>query len=455
MSAKIKNMTSGNPSGLILRFALPLMAGNIFQQLYTVVDTMVVGKFLGVNALAALGSSDWLNWMMLGIIQGFTQGFAIHMSQEFGAGNYERLKKVVGNSALLSLLFSIVLVVAGLLVAKPVLELLQTPAAVMPDALKYIRFLFAGVPIVMFYNLLAGILRSFGDSSTPLKAMIIASIVNIVLDVLFVYVFHWGIAGAAIATLIAQMISGLYCLYYICRIEFLTLRKKDFIPEFPLIKRLLVLGIPIAFQNAVIAIGGMILQFVINGYGVIFIAGMTATNKLYGLLEIAATSYGYAVITYVGQNLGAGKIHRIKKGMKASLFIGTLTSVAIAVFMLVMGKIIVGLFLSGTPQEVNSAMEIAYTYLTIMSVCLPILYVLHIIRAGIQGMGNTLLPMLSGIAELVMRTSGALFLPFLLGRSGLYYAEILAWIGADFVLVISYFNLMGKLSKIYTSNKFD
>ena len=447
MSSQVKNMTSGKPAGLILSFALPLMAGNIFQQLYTVVDTMVVGKFLGVNALAALGAAEWLNWMMIGIIQGFTQGFAIKMAQEFGAENYRQLKKVIGNSAILSIIFSVVLIIAGLLSARPILELMQTPDNIMSDSLLYIRLLFAGIPIVMFYNLLACILRSLGDSKTPLRAMIIASIINIVLDVLFVFVFKWGIAGAAIATLIAQMVSGLYCLYYIRKIEILSLCKSDFIPEGALTGKLLLLGLPMAFQNAIIAAGGMILQFVVNGYGVVFIAGMTATNKLYGMLEIAATSYGYAVVTYVGQNLGAGKSKRILKGVKASLGIGTITSVIITITMILLGKIILGLFISGTPQEVNDAMEIAYRYLYVMSIYLPILYVLHIIRAAIQGMGNTFLPMLSGIAELVMRTGGALFLPVFFGKTGIYYAEVLAWLGADVVLVISYLYLIRKLPK--------
>ena len=447
MSSQVKNMTSGKPAGLILSFALPLMAGNIFQQLYTVVDTMVVGKFLGVNALAALGAAEWLNWMMIGIIQGFTQGFAIKIAQEFGAENYRQLKKVIGNSTILSIIFSVVLIIAGLLSARPILELMQSPDNIITDSLLYIRLLFAGIPIVMFYNLLACILRSLGDSKTPLRAMIIASVVNIALDIIFVVVFKWGIAGAAIATLIAQMVSGLYCLYYIRKIEILSLCKSDFIPEGALTGKLLLLGLPMAFQNAIIAAGGMILQFVVNGYGVVFIAGMTATNKLYGILEIAATSYGYAVVTYVGQNLGARKSKRILKGVKASLGIGTITSVIITITMLLLGKIILGLFISGTPQEVNDAMEIAYRYLYIMSIYLPILYVLHIIRAAIQGMGNTFLPMLSGIAELVMRTGGALLLPVFFGKTGIYYAEVLAWLGADVVLVISYLYLIRKLPK--------
>lgn len=449
MSANIKNMTEGKPSKLIFGFAIPLMAGNIFQQLYTVVDTMVVGKFLGVGALAALGASDWLNWMMLGIIQGFAQGFAIKMAQDLGAGDHKALRKTIGNSVILAVLFSVLLVAGGEAVAKPILELLQTPAEILPDSLLYIRIMFLGTPIVMAYNLLACILRSLGDSKTPLYAMVVASVTNIVLDVLFVFGFKWGIAGAAVATLIAQVLSGVYCFYYLQKIELVKLTKEDFRLQSGLMGRLLYLGFPMAFQNAIIAVGGMVVQFVVNGFGVIFIAGFTATNKLYGLLEIAATSYGYAVVTYVGQNLGAKKLKRISEGMRAALIIATITSVVIAGIMLLFGKFILSCFISGTPAEVEQALQIAYFYLAIMSVCLPVLYLLHVVRSGLQGLGNTLLPMLSGVAEFVMRVGTALLLPGLVGEVGIFFAEIAAWAGADVVLVVSWFIVMKEMKNRY------
>ncbi len=451
MASNIKNMTEGKPGRLIFTFAIPLMAGNVFQQLYTVVDTMVVGKFLGVQALAALGASDWLNWMMLGIIQGFTQGFGIKMAQDFGANDHKRLRKTVGSSVLLALISSIALVLIGQLIARPVLNLLQTPPEILDNTLLYIRIMFAGVPIVMAYNLLACILRSLGDSKTPLNAMIIASLMNIGLDVLFVFGFHWGIAGAAIATLIAQVFSGIFCFWRIRTIEILRLSKEDYLPDRVLSIKLLGLGFPMAFQNAIIAIGGMIVQAVVNTFGVIFIAGFTASNKLYGLLEIAATSYGYAVVTYVGQNLGAGKTRRIRTGTRSAVILAILTSLLIAAVMIILGKQILGCFLSGTPEQVAEAMQIAYHYLVIMSACLPVLYILHVVRSSIQGMGNTFLPMLSGIAEFVMRTGSALLLPALIGETGLFYAEVLAWLGADIVLVSSYFVVIRQMEqKLHT-----
>lgn len=439
MAARIQSMTEGKPAKLIFTFALPLMVGNVFQQLYTVVDTMVVGKYLGVGALAALGAADWMNWMMLGIVQGFTQGCAIRMSREFGAGNYPRLRDVIGNAGVLSALFSLLLVGAGQLAARPVLILLQTPGGILGDALLYLRIMYLGVPVMMAYNLLACVLRSLGDGKTPLQAMAVASVTNIVLDLLFVMVFQWGIAGAAAATLIAQVVSGLFCLYHIGRLEVLRLSRDNLRLQKEVAPQLLGLGFPMAFQNCIIAVGGMIVQFVVNGSGVVFIAGFTATNKLYGVLEIAATSYGYAMITYVGQNLGAGRYRRIRQGVRAALAIAAATSLVIAAVMLVFGRVILSGFISGTPREVEQAMETAYFYLAVMSVGLPVLYVLHVMRSAVQGMGNTALPMVSGVVEFIMRTATALYLPLAVGEVGIFFAEPAAWLGADVVLAASYF----------------
>ena len=350
MAARIKNMTEGRPASLIFSFALPLMVGNVFQQLYTVVDTMVVGKALGVGALAALGAADWLNWMMLGIIQGLTQGFAILMAQEFGAGRYHDLRKSVGNSAVLSLLSAICLLVAGQVLARPVLMFLKTPPEILENALLYLRIMYIGVPIVMAYNLLACILRSLGDGKTPLHAMVVAAVTNIVLDLIFVLIFRWGIAGAAAATLIAQLVSSVFCLYHIGKIELLRFTAEDFrFQDRRLPLRLFMLGLPMAFQNAIISVGGMIVQSVVNGFGVIFIAGFTATNKLYGVLEVAATSYGYSMVTYAGQNLGAGNTKRIRKGVRSAVVIALFTSLIIACLMLLGGRSILGCFISGSP----------------------------------------------------------------------------------------------------------
>ncbi len=439
MSKSTQVMTSGKPWKLILGLALPLMFGNIFQQLYTVMDTLIVGQVLGVHALAALGASDWLNWMILGLVTGITQGFCILAAQKFGAGKTEELKETVGASVTLSIISAVVIEAAGQALVIPLLRLLDTPADILPMALLYLRILFAGIPVVMAYNLLASLLRALGDGRTPLQAMVVASILNILLDILFVAGLHTGVGGAAAATLIAQAVAALYCLRVILRLEILRIRPGHLRPCRKLVWQLFSLGTPMAAQNTIIAVGGLVIQSIVNGYGVIFIAGYTATNKLYGILEIAATSYGYAMVTYVGQNLGAGLGDRIRRGVRHAVGIALATSVVIAVAMLLAGRILVGSFINGTPQETAAATDIAYHYLAIMSVFLPVLYLLHLYRSSLQGMGDTVLPMVSGIAEFIMRTGGALILPRLLDQEGIFYAEVLAWAGADMILITAYY----------------
>ena len=442
---QVKNMTEGNPIRLILSVALPLMVGNIFQQMYTVVDAQVVGTVEGVSALAALGASDWFYWMYLGIVQGLAQGFTIPMAQAFGAKDYKALRKNVGKSIMLAVLTSALITLIAVLSIPAVLGILGTPAEIRPMSENYLLVLFLAFPIVMAYNLMAGILRSLGDGKSPLYAMVVASLVNIGLDLLFVAVFRWGVIGAAAATAIAQVCASLFCLWRLSRIGFIQPAKSDFRLDGAISKRLMLLGLPIAAQNGVIGLGGMIVQTIVNKLGVTFIAGYTATNKLYGVLEIAAISYGYATSTYAGQNLGANKIKRIWNGVHASALTGVITAGVIAGFMFLFGKGITGSFISGTPEEVAEAGKIAWEYLALMSACLPILYVLHIYRSALQGMGNTVMPMASGIAEFAMRTGSALLLPALIGYWGVFWAEVLAWLGADFILVTSYYLIFRKI----------
>ena len=436
MAQRIRNMTQGSPLRLIITFALPLMAGNVFQQLYTVVDTAVVGQVVGVGALASLGAADWLNWMVLGIIQGLTQGFSILMAQNFGAEDHRGLSR---SSVTLCVISAAVLLLGSQLAAEPVLRLLNTPADIMDGALLYLRIVFGGIPVIMAYNLLASILRALGDSKTPLYAMIVAALINVVLDLLFVMGFHWGIAGAAAATVIAQFFSSVYCFRNVRRITIIRLEKGDLKPTRELTGILMKLASPIALQNAIISVGGMVVQAVINRYGMLFIAGFTATNKLYGILEIAATSYGYAVTSYVGQNLGGGLVGRIKQGMRAATLVALGTSAVIAGAMLLFGHFFLRLFISGTPEEIDTSMQIAYHYLAIMSVCLPILYMLHIYRSALMGLGDTVVPMLSGFAEMAVRIAVALFLPMLMGQEGIFFAEVGAWTAAAILLVAAYF----------------
>lgn len=465
MASTVRSMTSGSPARLIIAFAFPLMLGNLFQQFYTIADAMIVGQVLGVEAIAAVGAAEWIIWMMQGIIQGFTQGFSIQMAQDFGAQNYKKLRNVILNAAFLSALCAVLLLLLGQAGANWILAVLHTPKAVLHDTTVYMRTMFWGVPVVMAYNLFSAILRSLGDGKTPLYAMIFAACLNIALDLLFVPVLHMGVFGAAAATVIAQLASGLFCLCKLAKIDVLKFSQKELrtffktssVPARESVRscaldpglhlRLMALGFPMAFQNAVISVGGMILQSVINGFGVIFIAGFTATNKLYGMLEVAATSYGFSMTTYTGQNLGAGRIDRIKKGYFCALIIALVTSFAIAAVMIFGGKRILLLFISGDAKTVADTLAVAYHYLFIMSAFLPVLYYLHVTRSCIQGMGNTVLPMLSGFAEFFMRTGAALLLPRLMGQEGIFYAEISAWAGADVILFFSFLFCIRKIDR--------
>ena len=447
MAQRIRSMTEGSPTKLLVTFALPLMVGNVFQQLYTVVDTAVVGQVVGVGALAALGAADWLNWMVLGIIQGLTQGFAILMAQHFGAKDHRELSRTVGASVTLCVISTVLLMIASQLAAQPVMSLLNTPEDILPGALLYLRIVFGGIPAIMAYNLLAAILRALGDSKTPLYAVVLAALLNVGLDLLVVVGFHWGIAGAAIATVLSQAVSAVYCFVNVKKITILKVHRKDFRLGWDLARTLLKLGSPVALQNAIISIGGMVVQSVINRYGMLFIAGFTATNKLYGILEIAATSYGFAVTSYVGQTLGARFVRRIKKGMRSAVLIALVTSVIIAAAMLAFGKLFLGLFISGSPEEVEDSLGIAYHYLSIMSVCLPILYMLHIYRSALMGLGDTVIPMFSGFVEMLVRIGVALLLPLVMGQEGIFYAEVGAWTGAAILLVTAYYVHMYSLSR--------
>ncbi len=438
MKEKVKDLTSGSPGKLILLLAVPLMLGNIFQQFYTMVDTMVVGQVVGVKALAALGAVDWIVWMILGIASGMTQGFSILVSQYYGAQKWDGLKKAVARSYILTAILSVTVLAVSQAGAAPLLRLLNTPSDIMEMALLYLRVALCGVPCIAAYNCLASMLRAMGNSKSPLVAMIIAALINIFLDLLFVAGFGWGVGGAAAATVIGQTFSAVYCYLVIKKISYLQVKKEDFQGEPGMDATLLKMGTPVSLQNIIIAIGGFALQFAVNGYGSLVVAGFTATNKMYGILELAAISYGYAITAYVGQNLGAGEIGRIKRGVKSGAVMAVATSLCMSVIMLIAGRFILSLFISGEPEQAKIALDVAFGYLVVLSVCLWILYLLYVFRSAIQGLGNTLLPMLSGVAELVVRVVVVFTLPLFMGKEGIYLAEIGAWLSAVLLLIPGY-----------------
>ena len=436
---KTLNMTQGTPWKLLLRFSLPLMLGNVFQQLYTVVDTAIVGRGVGMDALAALGCVDWLNWLMLGIAQGFTQGFSVRIAQAFGANDEKSLHRFMGQSALATAGLAILCTLLGLLGVPLFLQLLQVPEELSPMSGLYVRILFAGLPVVFFFNYCSAMLRAVGDSKTPLLAMTAASVTNIGLDLLAVYGLGWGIAGAAAATVFAQVISGIICVIKIFRTPQLRFGKQELSPDRQSLGNLLRIGTPAAAKNIAVAAGGMVVMAVVNTCGTTFIAGFTASNKLYGLLEIAALSYGFAINTYVGQNYGAGRIDRIHSGMKSATVLALSTSVVITLLMFVFGRPITMLFISAeNPLEAAQAGSIAYKYLCVMAAGLSILYILYLLMFALQGLGDTVQPMLSGVVELILRICVAATVALTGYEMGILLAEPTAWVGCTLYLWYHY-----------------
>lgn len=429
------DMTKGTPAKLLLFFAFPLILGNLGQQLYMIADAIIVGRGVGVKALAAVGATDWTYWLILWVIQALTQGFATRVSQHFGEGNFTRLRKDITMSVLLCLGIGIMLTLAGLLMANPMLRILQTPEDIFSGASSYLFTMFSGTMIVMAYNMSSSILRAFGDGKTPLIAMGIAACTNIALDLVFVLIFRWGITGAAAATLIAQLIAFLYCFFTLKRIDFIQMRPGDWQFSRSAVRELCNMGLPLAFQHVLIAVGGMILQSAINLQGFVFVAGFTATNKIYGLLESSAISLGYATTTYIAQNYGAGLHTRIHKGLKSASILAVSMSLCVSAAMILGGRYILRLFLSASDAGAPEVLAIAYHYLVIMSLLLSSLYLLHVIRSALQGMGNAMAPMISGLVEFFMRIAAALLFTRIWGSSVIFFAEPLAWIGAAAVVI--------------------
>ena len=432
------NMTKGKPIFVIFRFAVPLMLGGIFQQMYTIIDSVIVGRGVGIQALASLGASDWINWFLLWGIQGFTQGISIPVSIRYGASDLRGLRKTTAMLVKLSLIAGAVVTVGSLLCVTPALRLLRTDSAVLPGARTYLRVLFSGSSVVLAYNMASSVLRALGDGRTPLLAVLVASSVNIGLDLLFVLGFRWGIFGAALATVLAQGLSFLYCLRVLCRMEILNMRKEDWAWDSRTAAQLCRCSFPVAMQNALIAVGGMVVQFVLNGFGVLFVAGFTATNKLLALLESSAIAFGQGMNTYMGQNRGAGDVRRIDEGMRSVLLLSVGFSVVLSAAALLFGRELLSLFVSSEEADAGRVIEIAYHDLRIMARLLLTLYLLHAYRSTLQGLGNTFIPMLSGLVEMLMRIGVALILPRVIGQEGIFYTEVMAWIGADLLMIPYY-----------------
>ena len=448
MKSAQSDMTSGSPMKIILWFTLPIFIGNVFQQFYNMADAVIVGKFVGNNALAAVGSTGTIMFLINGFVIGMTAGFTVLTAQKFGAGDERGIRKSVTGAAWLSLIVGLILTAAFMVFMKPLLTLMNTPADIFDDAYAYIMIISGGILAQMLYNLLASILRALGNSRVPLYFLILSAVLNIVLDLVFVIVFQMGAAGAAVATIISQGVSGLLCLVYIGKkVQLLRMTKEDWKPQTTLLSAQLKVGIPMALQYSITAIGTMMVQSSLNILGSTLVAAYTAAGKIEQVATQAYIAMGTTMATYGAQNMGAGDVPRIRQGFKACTIIGIVYSFIAAAFVMTAGKYMTYLFVS---EDVGTIMNSVDIYLKCVGIFFIPLAVVNIYRNGIQGLGYGLLPMTAGIAELIGRGVVAVIAAGQRSYLGVCLASPAAWILAGGLLIVMYYYIMNHdIKKIF------
>ena len=432
-----KDMTTGNPVKLILLFSIPLLIGNVFQQFYSMVDTIIVGRFIGVDALAAVGSTGSMSFLINGFVVGLTSGFSVLVSQKFGAKDDEGLKKATSSALVLSLVATIIITLVSVLLAKPLLHLMNTPENIIDDAYIYIVIIYAGTIATVVYNIIAGILRALGDSKTPLYFLIIASILNIILDIVFIVNFSMGVSGAAWATIISQGVSGVLCIIYTYKkYKILRLKREDFRVKKSVYSKHLKIGIPMALQFSITALGIMIVQGALNVFGSVAIASYTAASKVLQIVMQPAITFGVTMATYCGQNLGAKNYARIKEGVKNCIQISIITSIIAGLVLVFGGKFFVGLFISNPGADILAYAQECLNYAAAFFIPLGVIF---IYRNALQGMGESFVPMMAGAFELIARAVVAFTLPKFIGYTGICLSDPIAWLAAAIPLGLYYY----------------
>ena len=440
-----RDMTTGAPGKIILNFTIPIFIGNMFQQLYSMVDTIIVGKFVGNEALAAVGSCGTLMFLILGFLIGLTAGFMVITSQHYGSGNMRAMRQSVASAAILSAVISVLMTLCSMLMMKQILHLMNTPEDIYQEAYGYIMVICGGIAAQVLYNLLASILRALGDSKVPLYFLILAAFLNIVLDLVFIIVFHMGAAGAALATVISQGASGILCLVYIIKkVPELHLRKEDWKFGRSMAIWQMKIGIPMALQYSITAIGTIMVQSALNMLGSLSVAGFAAANKIEQLVTQAYVAIGTTMATYCAQNTGAGRIDRVRQGFRAATVIASIYAVVTGLMAIFGGKYLTVLFVS---ENLTQIMELVDIYMKCIGAVFIPLAVVNIYRNGIQGMGYGLLPMMAGVAELIGRGVVALIAASRKSYVGACLANPAAWLFAGALLLIMYFSIMKKREK--------
>lgn len=448
MRSAQNDMTVGNPMKLILGFTMPIFIGNVFQQFYNMADAIIVGKFVGNKALAAVGSTSTIMFLIYGFVVGMTAGFTVLTAQKFGAGDMKGMRRTVAGAGILSLIIGLILTILFMAFMKPLLILMNTPSDIFADAYAYIMIISGGILAQMLYNLLSSILRALGNSKLPLLFLIISAVLNILLDLLFIVVFHTGAKGAAIATVIAQGSAGILCLLYIiARIPELHLNKEDLHVGASIYKKQLGIGIPMALQYSITAIGSMMVQSSLNILGSTLVAAFTAASKIDQVVTQAYVAMGTTMATYAAQNMGAGYIKRIREGFKACTIMGVVYSVLAAAFIMTVGKYMTYLFVSEDISLIMSSVDI---YLKCIGFFFIPLTIVNVYRNGIQGLGYGILPMMAGVAELIGRGVVAVIAGRMRSYVGVCLAGPAAWILASALLLIMYFHIMKQCEARFT-----
>lgn len=443
-----KDMTTGSSMKLILGFAVPLLMGMLFQQVYSLVDTIIVGRFLGVNALAAVGATGSINFLIIGFCLGLCNGFALPVAQRFGAKDYDGLRKYVGNSAVLSVIVGGTITVFTVVFCRNILQIMDTPADIIDLSYNYIVVIFAGIPATLLYNILSSHLRSLGDSVTPVAFLILSACLNIGLDLLFIVTFHWGVFGASFATVLSQLVSGVLCLFFIIiRFDILHLKRDDWRLDPAYVRNLLVMGLPMGFQYSITAIGSVILQAAVNSLGSIAVASMTAASKISMFVVCPFDALGSTMATYGGQNVGAGKLERLAKGLRSAVILGAIYSAIIFVVVYFFGENMIQIFLSPTEENAATVLVWAKEFLVINAAFYFPLALVNIVRFLIQGMGFSGFAVFAGVFEMVARTIVGLFLVPVFGFVAACFASPLAWIFADAFLIPAFFFCRKRLRK--------
>lgn len=439
------DMTKGSPSKLIIKFVIPLIIGNIFQQFYSMVDTIIVGRFVGVQALAAVGATGTISFLIIGFMQGLTTGFTVLTAQRFGAGDEKGLKISVGNAAVLSVLTTVVMTLVSMLGMNKLLRLMNTPEDIFEMSETYILIICAGMGCTILYNLLSSFLRAVGNSRVPLYFLVIAAGLNIVLDLVLILVIPMGVAGAAIATVLSQGIAGLLCLIYIIKkVPILQIKKEHWKPEYYCCRNQLGIGIPMALQFSITAVGTMLVQAALNMFGSTVVAAYTAACKVEQLVTQPYGAMGMTMATYCAQNRGINAADRIRKGVRIANVMSAVYSVLVFGVLLLLLPYLIGMFVSGDITEVLGYAEI---YIRICGSCFIPLGMIFIFRNAMQGCGYSLLPMLGGVVELVCRAAMAFVAASFHSYVGVCFGNASAWLVTGIYLAIAYIFVMRRLHR--------